>query len=268
MTVTTSFLSRHEWLTRVGSTNDVVRDWLAAGVPEVCLAVADEQTAGRGRNGRTWSAPPGRALLLSLGFRPAWLAPDRVWRLAAIISLAMAEAGEVLADLEPGTIRLKWPNDLVVDGEDGTIRKLAGVLGETEGLGTADVRAVVGIGVNANWFPDEFPADLADAMTSLAAVGATRIDDRELLATFLDGFEPRFIALRAGDFDAAGWLDRQVTTGRLVDLVEREVAPVLVRATGADPDSGALLVADPATSSGVREVLSADVVQVRMAGAV
>ena len=75
---------RREQFDRVGSTNDVVRGWLAAGEPEVCLAVAGEQTAGRGRNGRTWSAPPGAALLLSLGFRPAWLAPDRVWRLAAI----------------------------------------------------------------------------------------------------------------------------------------------------------------------------------------
>ncbi len=65
--------------------------------PEVCLAVADEQTAGRGRAGRTWAAPPGAALLLSLGFRPAWLAPDRAWRLAAIASLAMADAAEEVA---------------------------------------------------------------------------------------------------------------------------------------------------------------------------
>ena len=66
----TEFLARRERFARVGSTNDVVRDWLAAGTPEVCLAVADEQTAGRGREGRTWVAPPGAALLLSLGFRP------------------------------------------------------------------------------------------------------------------------------------------------------------------------------------------------------
>src|SRR6185503_18578150 len=63
-----SFLSRRERFDRVGSTNDVVRAWLGEGTPEVCLAVADEQTAGRGREGREWVAPPGRALLLSLGF--------------------------------------------------------------------------------------------------------------------------------------------------------------------------------------------------------
>src|SRR3954454_16661004 len=95
----TPFLARREHLARVGSTNDVVRDWLAAGTPEGCLAIADEQTAGRGRSGRTWIGPPGAALLLSLGFRPAWLAPDRVWQLASSSSLAMAEAAEDAADL-------------------------------------------------------------------------------------------------------------------------------------------------------------------------
>jgi len=108
------FLSRLERFERVGSTNDVVRGWLAAGVAEVPVAVADEQTAGRGRSGRTWSAPPGAALLVSAGFRPGWLAPDRTWRLAAIVALAMADAAEDVAGLATDTIRLKWPNDLVV----------------------------------------------------------------------------------------------------------------------------------------------------------
>jgi len=110
-----AFLSRAERFASVGSTNDLVRAWLDDGVPEVCLAVADEQTAGRGREGRPWEAPPGAALLLSLGFRPTWLPPDRVWRLAAIVSLAMADAAEEVAGLPEGAIRLKWPNDLVIE---------------------------------------------------------------------------------------------------------------------------------------------------------
>ena len=96
------FLARQERFAVVGSTNDVVRGWLADGTPEVCLAVADEQTAGRGRDGRTWVAPPGAALLLSLGFRPDWLAPDRAWRLAATVSLAMADAPRTVAGLPDG----------------------------------------------------------------------------------------------------------------------------------------------------------------------
>ena len=112
-------ISRLERFDVVGSTNDVVRRWLADGTPEVCVAIADEQTAGRGRDGRAWLAPPGSALLLSLGFRPVWLAADRLWRLAAVVSLAMAEAGEAMTGVAGGTIRLKWPNDLVVDTPDG-----------------------------------------------------------------------------------------------------------------------------------------------------
>ena len=115
------FLARQERFRLVASTNDVVRGWLATGTPEVCVAVADEQSAGRGREGRSWLAPAGRALLLSLGFRPNWLAPEQAWRLAAVASLAMADAAEEVAGLRDGTVRLKWPNDLVVvPDEDAT----------------------------------------------------------------------------------------------------------------------------------------------------
>ena len=140
----TGFLARRERFASVGSTNDVVRDWLAEGTPEVCLAVADEQTAGRGRDGRRWVAPRGAALLLSLGFRPDWLPPERVWRLAATAALAMADAAEEVAGLADGAVRLKWPNDLVIETAGEGARKLAGVLGETDGLGTDDPRVVVG----------------------------------------------------------------------------------------------------------------------------
>ena len=67
--------------------------------------MADEQSAGRGREGRIWSAPAGGALLLSLGFRPIWLRPDQLWRLAAITSLAMADAGEEIAGCRRGRSR-------------------------------------------------------------------------------------------------------------------------------------------------------------------
>ena len=73
---TSPAFSRVERYDRIGSTNDVVRDWLAAGVAEICVAVAGEQTAGRGRKGRTWTAPPGAALLCSLGL-PADVARAR-----------------------------------------------------------------------------------------------------------------------------------------------------------------------------------------------
>ena len=173
----TDFLARQERFASVGSTNDVVRDWLAAGTPEVCLAIADEQTAGRGREARAWVAPPGAALLLSLGFRPTWLAPDRTWRLAATVALAMADAAEEVAGLPDGAIRLKWPNDLVVETSafavpipperPDAVRKLAGLLGESDGLGGADPRVVIGLGIDTDWAAADFPPELATTMTSL-----------------------------------------------------------------------------------------------------
>ena len=259
--IETPFLARQERFRVVGSTNDVVRGWLADGVPEVCLAVAAEQSAGRGREGRTWTAPAGHALLLSLGFRPTWLPPDQVWRLAAVVSLAMAEAGEFVAGLAPQAIRLKWPNDLVVE-VDGAVLKLAGVLGETDGLGTDDPRAVVGIGINADWPIDEFPPDLAPTMTSLHVAGGRRIDAEELLAVFLASLEPRVDALHGGRFDADDWTERQLTTGHRVRLVEHGGETSLVRVIRSDPASGALVVEDP--NAGERHVYSADVLHLRL----
>lgn len=262
----TAFLARRERFDRVASTNDVVRAWLAEGTPEVALAVADEQTAGRGRDGRRWVAPPGAALLLSLGFRPTWLPPEHAWRLAAATSLAMAAAAEDVAGLPPRTIRLKWPNDLVVEGlDDGGPRKLAGILGETDGLGTADPRVIVGLGINADWAAADFPAELTATMTSLReAAKGRRIDPGALLEVFVARLVAGIGALRDGQFDEAGWARRQLTTGRTIRL-ELPGGTETVRALGVDVASGALIVQDPAATGGERPILVGDIVHVRLA---
>lgn len=256
------FLARSQRFAVVGSTNDVVRDWLAEGTPEVCLAIADEQTAGRGRHGRSWVAPRGAAVLLSLGFRPTWLDPARAWQLSAVTSLAMAEAAEDMAGLSNGQIRLKWPNDLVVERADG-IRKLAGVLGETDGLGTRDPRVIVGIGLNVDWPAAAFPAELADSMTSLREVAFGRPVDRIALAAgFVERLRVGVQALRGGRFRASDWSGRQVTTGVEVDLSLADGLEATVRATGVDADSGALIVEDPVTGA-TRALVVGEVRRVR-----
>jgi BirA family biotin operon repressor/biotin-[acetyl-CoA-carboxylase] ligase len=276
--------SRVERFDRIGSTNDVVRDWLDQGHDEVLLAVADEQTAGRGRHGRSWTAPPDAALLLSLGFRPTWLPPDRVWRLAAIVALAMADAAEDAAGLPVGSIRLKWPNDLVIEvagpnalliGEltaeaaarmlasPVDLRKVAGVLGESEGLGTDDPRVVVGIGINADWRAPDFPPELAGSMTSLReASGGRPIDRGALLDGFVERLAGRLEALQTGFFDLATWAERQATTGRQVTLDDD---PRPVRALGVDAASGGLVLEDAAAPGGERVVHAGEVRRVRLA---
>jgi BirA family biotin operon repressor/biotin-[acetyl-CoA-carboxylase] ligase len=261
------FLSRQERFSVVGSTNDVVRDWLASGTPEVCLAVADEQSQGRGREGRTWTAPRGAGLLLSLGFRPVWLAPEQAWRLAATASLAMAESAEDVAGVPAGTVQLKWPNDLVTESAgaasaEAAWLKLGGVLGETDGLGTADPRAIVGMGINADWPRSDFPAELAPSMTSLREVAGRRVAPATLLAAFLPRIEAGIVLLRAGRFEAGEWRARQATTGRQIRLDYPDGRSADVEAVGVDAESGALLV-DDGSGTEPQRILSAEVHHVR-----
>lgn len=283
--------ARVERFDAVASTNDIVRGWLAEGTPEVCVAVADRQTAGRGRNGRSWTAPAGAALLLSAGFRPTWLDLDDTWRLAALVALAMADAAEDVAGLAEGAIRLKWPNDLVVvhGGPDALlvgdltaeearrrrsgvpdIRKVAGILGETDGLGTPDPRVVVGMGINAGWPAADFPADLAPSMSSLREVSGGRpIDRDDLLDGFLGRLETRLAALRGGRFDVATWTARQVTTGHLVSVTGLDGSVVTARALGVDGATGALVVEemDGDGRAMERRVLAGEVGRLRLPSA-
>ena len=242
--VAASWLARYERFDVVGSTNDVVAGWLREGTPEVCVALADVQSAGRGRDGRTWHAPPGAALLCSVGFRPTWLSVGHTWRLSAIVSLAMAEACEVAGGLRNGAIQLKWPNDLVViDGSTGDVRKLAGVLGETRGIGSKEAAAVIGIGANIDWARDRFPPELASTMTSLAELAPGRLVDREVaIHVFLQRLETLFTALRKGDFPAETWSRRHLTNGMIVMLDQPDGSAERVIAEDVDTETGALLV--------------------------
>ena len=106
-------------------------------------------------------------------------------------------------------------------------------------------------------------------MTSLhEAAGGRSIDPTHLLEAFLGRLETRIEALRAGRFDAAGWLQRQLTTGRTIRLVGHAGDEEMVRALRSDPDSGALIVADDRADSGERAVISGEIRHVRLDGAV
>src|SRR6476646_7378861 len=133
------------WFAELDSTNRYLVDEARAGAPACVAVVADPQTAGRGRLGRTWVAPPGASLLVSVLLRPR-LPVEQRHLIVTAGALAMAEAVEATTGVVAG---LKWPNDLMV-GE----RKLCGVLAETVGDAL-----VVGLGVNVEW-PD-VPAELA-----------------------------------------------------------------------------------------------------------
>lgn len=163
-----SFGAPHRHYALTDSTNARARELAAAGAPRGTVVTADEQTEGRGRQGRVWVAPRGRALLYSLLLRPLGERP--LLPLAA--ALAVCETAEGLA---PGiACTVKWPNDIQVEG-----RKLAGILIEAR---PQDDWAVIGVGINLTIAPDELPPDLRDRATSLATA-----TPRELGATQTTG---------------------------------------------------------------------------------
>jgi len=148
----------HRHFARTDSTNTRARELAAAGAPHGTVVTAAEQSAGRGRQGRTWTAPPGKALLYSAVVRPL---EDRHTLLPLAVPLAVCEAAEQLnPDLD---CKVKWPNDIHVKG-----RKLAGVLIEAR---PQDGWAVLGVGLNLFVEPHEFPAEFRDHATSLFPSG-------------------------------------------------------------------------------------------------
>jgi BirA family biotin operon repressor/biotin-[acetyl-CoA-carboxylase] ligase len=231
------------------STNRYLLDEARAGAPEGVVAVADFQTAGRGRLGRKWEAPPGQCLLTSILLRPRLEAPQ-YYLCSVAVALAAQEACQSVAGVEAS---LKWPNDLVVND-----RKLAGILAESDpGAEVSEGPAVVvGIGVNVGWAG---PPEVGG--TSLLDEGAERVDRFELLDALLDR-----LALRRPWLDEAEGRERLVgefegrcgTIGRTVRV---ECASEIIEGVASALTASGHLVVE--TAGGPREVSVGDVVHLR-----
>jgi BirA family transcriptional regulator, biotin operon repressor / biotin---[acetyl-CoA-carboxylase] ligase len=168
------------WVGVTGSTNEDLAAAARQGAPAGTVLVADHQTAGRGRLGRTWQAPPGSALLCSILLRPP---PGAVLH-GAVWAVALA-ARDAVVELTTVTPELKWPNDLLFEG-----RKLAGILAEA--VSGDDPRTVdgvvVGIGLNVAW--EEPPPEVAAGAVTLEELAARPVDRRELLIALLVALAP------------------------------------------------------------------------------
>jgi BirA family transcriptional regulator, biotin operon repressor / biotin---[acetyl-CoA-carboxylase] ligase len=147
---------------------------------EGAVAVAEEQTEGRGRLGRSWVSPPGVSILCSIVLTPP-VDPPRLPELTVVAAEACVEAIEVTTGLGP---RIKLPNDVLVDG-----RKVAGILAEAR-----DGRVVLGIGINVNVEAEQLPAGAAPPASSLLAELGRPVDRAELLVALLEVLERRYDA--------------------------------------------------------------------------
>jgi BirA family biotin operon repressor/biotin-[acetyl-CoA-carboxylase] ligase len=194
------FGAPHRHFRRTDSTNTRARELAEADAPHGTVVTAAEQSEGRGRQGRSWAAPPGRALLYSAILRPL---DRRHLLLPLAVAVAVCEAAE---ELRPGIeCAIKWPNDIWLEG-----RKLAGILIEAR---PQDGWAVVGIGLNLSIATDDFPPELRD--TAISLFPPTPLTAAEVLSRQLD---------RWVDEDAetvlSSWRERDALKGREISWEE------------------------------------------------
>ena len=224
----------HQHFALTNSTQDIVTEAGRAGAQEGLIVTADEQSRGRGRFRRSWVAPPGASLLVSVLLRPG---PEQLPMMSMIAALASARAiRRVVPELAP---EVKWPNDVLLKG-----RKACGILVEVADSGNdASKYAVVGIGINVNWDTASIP-EIAEASTSLANETGRAVSRVDLLCALLEEMERLYLQAQGGEDVFTQWRSALVTLGRQVRVAGSDSAFQGV-AIDVEP-SGALVVMDDA----------------------
>ncbi len=189
----------------VSSTQDIAREAAVKGAHEGTTIVAEEQTKGRARLGRTWINPPG-VVAVSIILHPEM---SQLTRLTVMASLATSQCIEKATGLKTS---IKWPNDVLING-----KKLSGILIESALRGQAVDWAVVGIGININFDPKSFP-EIADIATSLSAELGREVSQLQVLLHLLDEMEQLYMALREGHSIHEEWRSRLETLGKQVEV--------------------------------------------------
>jgi BirA family biotin operon repressor/biotin-[acetyl-CoA-carboxylase] ligase len=219
----------------IGSTNDVAAVLAGHSAPDGAVVVAGAQTAGRGRYGRKWFSPPGSGLYVSIVLLPGQASADRTSRAKQLLTLsagvALAEAIETASGLRA---ELKWPNDLQIGR-----RKLAGILAESTGSGSADP-VVLGYGINVEQMI--YPPELRDRTTSLESELGRRVDRALLFAESLMALDRRYGDLLQGRFDAILDAWRARAPASIGARVVWAASGSSVGVTAGIDDDGALLV--------------------------
>ncbi|MEF3273757.1 MAG: biotin--[acetyl-CoA-carboxylase] ligase [Chloroflexus sp.] len=238
---------------QVSSTMDLARAAIATLPPTALpvLITAEEQTAGRGRLGRRWIAPPGSALLFSLGLRPPTIATTLPSTLIWLATVALIETIDATTPLQAG---LKWPNDVLVYTPRGWA-KTAGILLEGSWDNGRLDWAIIGCGINVSAAPD-LSSTLYPA-TALGLAGAPAPDRLYLLQVLLQRYDFWFRQLQTGNAESLWrtWRERLITLGQTVAI---NTGRGMIHGEAVDVDrSGALIVREP--NDVVRTIESGDV---------
>lgn len=243
----------------IGSTNDELARMIDQGddqhPPEGTVLVADYQSRGRGRLDRQWLAPPQTSLLTSILFRPGWEGERGSW-LTMVVAVAAAEAIEACT---PFSVRLKWPNDLVLL-IDSQWHKVGGLLVQGNFSPEGQLSsAVVGIGINVNIPADLLPSSSTPSTSLLVAAGKP-VSRLSLLVDFLGRVEDKYMAIAQAISPMPAWRRRLITLGEEVTVTRVGDAGSLTGVAVDTDASGHLLVRD---ALGALHVVSAGDVTLR-----
>ena len=201
-----------EWFDSIPSTNTLAKELAAAGAPHGSILIAGEQTAGRGRLGRSFCSHAGQGIYMSVILRPD-CPPAELMHLTCAAGVAVCDAVEDVLSFRPG---IKWINDLVVHG-----KKLGGILTElsiSPNSAAVDY-AVVGIGVNCSQSPEDFPGELQSIACSAAMVTATPVDRAALTAAIVVRMEQMAGMLHNRDAIMSRYCQDCVTPGNQITLL-------------------------------------------------
>ncbi len=190
--------SRIEVYPVLASTNRTARALAEAGAPEGAIVIAESQTRGRGRMGRTWVSPPNRNLYISFVLRPR-LDPAESAKTTLLAAVAVADT---LKDHVPCTPRIKWPNDVLLRG-----RKVAGILSELACEPARTVFVIVGIGINLNYPRTLMSPDIRERATSVMEEAGAPVDRLPVTRSLVRNLESRYIEFEERGFApiARGW---------------------------------------------------------------
>ncbi len=234
-------------LEEVDSTNNIAKQLAAKGCEEGLIVVAEEQTLGRGRLARGWFSPYGKGVWFSVVLRPPF-APQEAPKCTLLAAVAVARALREISGVECG---IKWPNDILFQG-----RKLVGILTEMSAEMDAINHVVIGMGINVNIKPEEFPKELEEIAVSLAALSGREFSRILILQAILVHLEGLYQEVLQKGFAPVldAWRSLSLTLGQEVRVMglKDEFSGV---ARDID-DDGALLVE---TAEGLKRVLTGDV---------
>nr|WP_040925061.1 biotin--[acetyl-CoA-carboxylase] ligase [Saccharibacillus kuerlensis] len=201
-------------LPKIDSTQTEAEKKARNGAAEGTLVVAEEQTSGRGRQGRVWHSPPGRGVWMSTVLRPEGPL-TAVPQLTLLAAVAVCRAIRGVSGVEAG---IKWPNDLLANG-----RKLCGILLEAVVEDGRVRHCIMGIGIDANLEEGDYPEELQDKVTSLLRESGTEVDRSALIAAVMNEFEQLYMLYAQEGFEPIRllWESLSVTLGR--EIVVRDV---------------------------------------------